>query len=241
MPVTDDIEGASSLMHALERLSEDIVSCGRCPRLVAWRERVAEEKVRRFAQETYWGKPLSGFGDAHAQLVIVGLAPAAHGGNRTGRMFTGDSSADWLVHALYVNGFANQPHSVASNDGLALRNAYVTAAVRCAPPQNKPTAEEVQACRPYLEAELRILAPRVIVALGRVAFQAVRHYLKISGSDQRSLIFKHGAQFDLELPSHSLTLIASYHPSRQNTQTGKLTVTMFNDIFQSARAILESP
>lgn len=218
-----------------------MVACRRCPRLVAHRERVAQEKVRRYRDDEYWGKPIPGFGDPNARLLIVGLAPAAHGGNRTGRMFTGDRSGDFLYRALHRAGFANQPWSRRRDDGLALYDCYITAAVRCAPPGNKPIPNELAACRPYLVEEIRLLRHvRVIVALGRIAFDA---FLKAWVDVGRPLpiprpAFGHGAM--VKLPE-GVWLLASYHPSQQNTQTGRLTPAMFQRIFDRACRALETP
>jgi len=218
-----------------------VVACRRCPRLVAHRERVAQEKVRRYRDDEYWGKPIPGFGDPNARLLIVGLAPAAHGGNRTGRMFTGDRSGDFLYRALHRAGFANQPWSRRRDDGLALYDCYITAAVRCAPPGNKPIPNELATCRPYLVEEIRLLRHvRVIVALGRIAFDA---FLKAWVDVGRPLpiprpAFGHGAM--VKLPE-GVWLLASYHPSQQNTQTGRLTPAMFQRIFDRACRALETP
>lgn len=218
-----------------------MVACRRCPRLVAHRERVAQEKVRRYRDDEYWGKPIPGFGDPNARLLIVGLAPAAHGGNRTGRMFTGDRSGDFLYRALHRAGFANQPWSRRRDDGLALYDCYITAAVRCAPPGNKPIPNELATCRPYLVEEIRLLRHvRVIVALGRIAFDA---FLKAWVDVGRPLpiprpAFGHGAM--VKLPE-GVWLLASYHPSQQNTQTGRLTPAMFQRIFDRACRALETP
>jgi uracil-DNA glycosylase family 4 len=223
------------------RLQDDIIACTRCPRLVAHRERTAIEKRRQYRGDTYWGRPLPGFGDPRARLVIVGLAPAAHGGNRTGRMFTGDSSGEWLARALYESHFSNQPTSTHRDDGLALKDAYITAAVRCAPPENTPTREELAACRPFLVRELASLPKGcVVVALGRIAFDA---YLASRADAGLPIptprpLFSHGALHPL---SDGVTLIASYHPSRQNTQTGRLTAPMLTAIFKSARRIIDTP
>lgn len=228
-------------MDSFKRLNAEVIACRKCPRLVTYRERVAEEKVRRYGDETYWGKPLPGFGDPQAQLLIVGLAPAAHGGNRTGRMFTGDRSGDFLVRALYRAGFANQTWSHHRDDGLRLRDCYITAAVRCAPPQNTPTPRELATCRPYLLEELRLLRRvRVVVALGRIGFEAFLKGWVEAGGPLPPLRprFAHGAV--AELPG-GLRLIASYHPSQQNTQTGRLTPTMFYRIFASVRRGLAVP
>jgi uracil-DNA glycosylase len=222
----------------LARVARDVVRCRRCPRLVAHRETVARLKRRQFRDETYWGRPLPGFGDPRARLLIVGLAPAAHGGNRTGRMFTGDASGDWLFRALHGAGFANQARSVARDDGLELHDAYLTAAARCAPPENRPTPEEMVSCRPYLLRERRSLPTvRVVVALGQIAFAtalAVERSLGIT-LPRPLPRFGHGAEVRLD----AVTLLASYHPSRQNTQTGKLSAPMLAAIFDRARVLLE--
>ena len=218
----------------LERLARDVVACRRCPRLVAHRERVARVKRRQFCDQTYWGRPLPGFGDARARLLIVGLAPAAHGGNRTGRMFTGDQSGDWLMCALSRAGFANQPRSVACGDGLRLRDAYITAGLRCAPPDNKPTPLELRTCRPYLARERALLGRVcVIVALGQVAFAAVlaTERSRCTALPQPLPRFAHGAMVQVG----DVVLIASYHPSRQNTQTGRLSAAMLAAVFRRAR------
>ncbi len=225
-------------MRSLARLNAEIVRCRRCPRLVAWREEVARKKVRRFQQEEYWGKPIPGFGDPEARLVLVGLAPAAHGGNRTGRIFTGDRSGDWLYGALYAFGFSNQPTSRHRDDGLALKDAYVTAAVRCAPPANKPTREEMDTCRPYLVRELALLRRvRVVVALGKIAFDTYLRVRRELGIEVPRPLppFGHGKEY--RMPD-GVTLIASFHPSQQNTQTGRLTRAMFHGVFRRARRIL---
>lgn len=220
-------------------LRRDIIGCTACPRLVAHRERVAREKRRQFREDRYWGRPLPGFGDIRARLLIVGLAPAAHGGNRTGRMFTGDSSGQWLARALYQSGFANQPQSDRRHDGLALRDAFITAAARCAPPDNKPTACEFATCRGFLLRELALLRRlTVVVALGKLAFEAylaARSDLGLVAPSPRPT-FAHGAEYTL---SDGITLIASYHPSRQNTQTGRLTRPMLSSVFRAARRVLD--
>jgi uracil-DNA glycosylase len=219
---------------ALDRLNARVVRCRRCPRLVAHREAVAAAPPRRYAGQAYWARPLPGLGDARARLLLVGLAPAAHGGNRTGRMFTGDRSGDWLFEALHHAGFASQPSSAHRHDGLRLRDAYVTATVRCAPPDNKPTAEEVERCAPYLQEELALLSRvRVVVALGRIGWQA---YIRARRALGRPLprpapVFAHGAEAAL---GDGVTLLATYHPSQQNTFTGKLTKPMFQSIFDQA-------
>lgn len=225
--------------RSVEDLHARIIGCRACPRLVRWRERVAREKVRRFDAEEYWGKPIPGFGDRAARLAVVGLAPAAHGGNRTGRMFTGDESGNWLFRALYRAGFANQARSVHRDDGLQLRDCYILAAVRCAPPANKPVAREFERCRPFLVEELSLLEHvRVIVGLGKVGFDAaVRAGRSLGKVDQHAHPrFAHGALYR----DGALTLIASYHPSQQNTFTGRLTERMLDDVFTKAvRAIEE--
>lgn len=219
-------------MRSIDRLNRNIIQCTRCPRLASYIRQVAADKVRRFAAEPYHGRPLPGFGDARAELLVVGLAPAAHGGNRTGRMFTGDSSGDWLARAMHNTGFASQPSSHAVDDGLVLYNAYVTAAVRCAPPQNKPTRKEMDNCACFLEQELRILQNvKVILCLGRIAYESICRILDI-----RHERFGHGRTFTHE----DYTILASYHPSRQNTQTGRLTWRQWQCIFKKARSLLQS-
>lgn len=220
------------------RLRRDIVACTACPRLVAHRERVAREKRRQYRNDEYWGRPLPGFGDATARLLIVGLAPAAHGGNRTGRMFTGDSSGLWLARALHRARFANRPDSVHRDDGLTLHDAYITAGVRCAPPDNTPTPGEIATCRPFLIRELHLLRRvRVVVALGRLAFDmylAARVGAGLAVPTPRP-IFGHGVEYTLP---EGATLLASYHPSRQNTQTRRLTESMFDAVFTRAGGLV---
>jgi uracil-DNA glycosylase family 4 len=220
-------------------LSAEIIACRCCPRLVEYRERVAKEKRRAYRDWEYWGRPLPGFGDPAARLMVIGLAPAAHGGNRTGRIFTGDRSGDWLFRTLCRFGFANQPTSTHRNDGLQLSDAYVTAAVRCAPPDNKPAKQEFENCQPYLEREIRLLRKvRVVVALGRIAFDAylsARRALTMSLPQPRPR-FGHAAIYELS----DVFLIGSYHPSQRNTQTGMLTQAMFDRVFATARRLLGS-
>jgi uracil-DNA glycosylase family 4 len=223
------------LQSALDRLNARIVRCARCPRLVRHRAAAAAAPPRRYAGERYWARPLPGFGDPRARLLLVGLAPAAHGGNRTGRMFTGDRSGDWLFEALYRAGFASQPTSRRRDDGLRLRDAYVTAAIRCAPPGNKPTPREIARCEPYLLEELRLLdRVRVVVGLGRVGWQAYLRARRALGAPppRRRPEFGHGVTTVFE---DGVTLIASYHPSQQNTFTGKLTRPMLRGVFRRAR------
>jgi uracil-DNA glycosylase family 4 len=225
--------------RSIGSLNARVVACRRCPRLVKHREAVAAAPPRRYVGQSYWAKPLPGFGDPLARLLLVGLAPAANGGNRTGRMFTGDRSGDWLFDALHHAGFASQPTSERRGDGLDLLDAYVTAAVRCAPPDNKPTLGEIARCEPYLLTELRLLTRvRVVVGLGRIGWQAyLRGRLTLGMPRQRPAPkFGHGAvtRFD-----DGVTLIATYHPSQQNTFTGKLTRPMLRGIFETARRLLE--
>jgi uracil-DNA glycosylase family 4 len=226
-------------LSALSSLQHRVVRCAACPRLVTYRERIALEKVKRYRDWDYWGKPVPSFGDSEARLLIIGLAPAAHGGNRTGRIFTGDRSGDWLYGALYQAGFANQPTSVHKNDGLELRDCYITAAVHCAPPDNKPLPEEFTACRSYLLQELTLLKQvRVVVALGQIAFTAyltARHYLSLPLPSPLPR-FEHGATSTLP---DGVTFIGSYHPSQQNTFTGRLTREMFQAVFDQAQTLIE--
>ncbi len=223
--------------ESFARLHAEVVACRTCPRLVAYRERVAREKVRRYRDEAYWGKPLPGLGDPTARLMIVGLAPAAHGGNRTGRMFTGDRSGDFLFSALHRAGFASQPLSRQRGDGLRLTDCYITAAVRCAPPENKPTPREQTNCRPYLIRELRLLAGlRVVVALGRIGFDAFLRAWRAGGRPLPPERPRFGHGTAAELPDGTW-LVAAYHPSQQNTQTGRLTPAMLDGVFNRAKAI----
>lgn len=231
-----------AMVSELEQLNQTIITCRKCPRLVRFRERVARVKKREFADWKYWGKPLPGFGDPNAELLILGLAPAAHGGNRTGRMFAGDSSGRWLIRALYGAGFASQPTSEHRDDGLELRNAFITATVRCAPPDNKPTRREISNCSGYLRQELALLRrARVVVALGQIAFAT---YLRIAQEYGVMLPrprprFRHGAVYHFRtIPPIPPLVIASYHPSRQNTQTGRLTEAMLDRVFRQAGELL---
>lgn len=223
-------------MTDLEELYARIVSCAACPRLVEYRQDVARKKKRAFREWDYWGRPVPGFGDPQARLLIIGLAPAAHGANRTGRMFTGDSSGDWLVRALYRAGVANQPTSCHRDDGLVLREAYLTAVVRCAPPENRPTREELVRCQEFLAQELALLpSVRVVLTLGRVAFEGYLELLRRQGRPVAALPFRHGGVYELEasLP----VLVASYHPSRRNTQTGLLSAAMLDAVINVALSL----
>jgi uracil-DNA glycosylase family 4 len=218
-----------------------VIGCHACPRLVRWRERVAREKRRAFRAWDYWGRPVPGFGDPEARLLIVGLAPAAHGANRTGRMFTGDQSGDWLYAALHRVGFASAAESVAQDDGLTLTDCYITAAARCAPPDNRPTAAELARCRPYLSAEIALLQRvTLVMVLGRVAHEA---WLRAAGwwgalPPSRRPAFAHGV---LAALPDGVRLLSAYHPSRQNTNTGRLTRAMWHAVFRRARALLDRP
>ncbi len=224
------------MADSLAKVTREVVECHRCPRLVAWREEVARVKRAAYAGEEYWGRPLPGFGDPEAAIMVLGLAPAAHGGNRTGRIFTGDRSGDWLFAALWRAGLANQPESIDRGDGLKLRGCYVTAAVRCAPPANRPLPSERDRCRPYLERELRLLPDlKVIVCLGGFAWDAALRALAaldIALPRPRPR-FGHEASIDLD----GLTLLGSYHPSQQNTFTGRLTEAMLDAVFRQAKAV----
>jgi uracil-DNA glycosylase family 4 len=226
---------------ALDRLNRRIVACARCPRLVAHREATAAAPPRRYRGQTYWARPLPGFGDPRAELLLVGLAPAANGGNRTGRMFTGDESGHWLYRALWEAGFANQPTSEHRDDGLALSRAYVSATVRCAPPANKPTLDEIAACQPYLLEELALFDRiRVVVGLGRIGWQAYLRVRKAMGAAPPLARpeFGHGVETRF---ADGVTLLACYHPSQQNTFTGKLTRPMLRAVFTKAKKILDAP
>jgi len=224
----------------LKVLDDKVISCRKCPRLVRYRESIARTKRRAFLHCNYWGKPVPGFGDPHAQVLIIGLAPAAHGGNRTGRAFTGDRSGDFLFDALHRTGFANQSTSVSRGDGLVLHNAYIGIAVRCAPPANKPLPSEFANCRPYLEAELSVLKPKAILVLGGIALKAYLQVLKGRGliSTHAAYPFAHGAVH--ELPAGLPRVFASYHPSQQNTFTGRLTPAMLARVLRDVRAYLKT-
>jgi uracil-DNA glycosylase family 4 len=224
----------------LKMISEEIVQCCKCRRLTHYREQVSQEKKRAYKDETYWGKPVPSYGDNHARLFIIGLAPAAHGGNRTGRIFTGDSSGDFLFDALYRFGFSNQATSVHAQDGLKLIDTYITAVAHCAPPGNKPLPGEIENCRPYLMKELEALTGiRVVLTLGQIAFNEYLKILKTSGKIKKDsgLRFGHGLQFQLN--NHLPTLFSSYHPSQQNTRTGKLTPPMFDKVISHIRELID--
>jgi uracil-DNA glycosylase family 4 len=236
---------------SLESLHHQVIACRKCPRLVEWREQVARVKRRAYRDQEYWGKPVPGFGDPQARVFVVGLAPGAHGSNRTGRQFTGDASGDFLYPALFRAGFASQPDSHSRDDGLTLRDLYTAPVCRCAPPDNKPTPVEMEACQPFLERELELLQPKVIVVLGRIAFDRVmrihaRRWTVDNGPGDTvhrpsSIVFSHGAVYPLAtdplITDH--WLLCSYHPSQQNTLTGRLTLEMFDAIWRKARELLE--
>ena len=218
-------------MNELTTINNDVIKCSKCPRLSQYTNQVANEKVKRYKDQEYWGKPVPGFGDPSAKLIIIGLAPAAHGANRTGRMFTGDSSGDWLYKALHQTVFANQPESKSMNDGLMLTNAFINAVIRCAPPQNKPSVQEIKNCRSFLIREFEYFkSAKVYITLGRIAFD---NFCKIH--DLKKLQFGHNQLYHL---SNKKYLISSYHPSRQNTQTGKLKWHEWISIFKKAKKII---
>jgi uracil-DNA glycosylase family 4 len=223
----------------LPQLNREVIACARCPRLVAYREKIAREKRRAYREWEYWGKPVPGFGDPNARVLVLGLAPGAHGSNRTGRPFTGDASGHFMYPILYQTGFASQPNATDRQDGLTLRDLYITAAVRCAPPDNKPTPHELANCAPFLDRELEGLKKlKVVVALGRIGFEAYLNFLKRCGliTSKKQYPFQHGATY--RLPDGKV-LLASYHPSNQNTQTGKLTRPMFVRIFKEAARLAD--
>jgi uracil-DNA glycosylase family 4 len=228
----------SEINERWDSLEQAQISCRKCPRLVDWRAEVARVKRRAYLDWDYWGKPVPGFGDQDARVLVVGLAPGAHGANRTGRMFTGDGSGDFLYPALYKAGFASQPHAARRDDGLALDDMHISAVCRCVPPANKPTAEEIGNCRPYLELEIDLLSNlHVVVALGKIAFDQILRIFRQRSGEKLRLDFKHNVQYELGegLP----WLIASYHPSRQNTQTGRLTETMFAEVWERVSDLLK--
>ena len=219
-------------METLEALNQEIIACRKCERLVAWREEVARVKRRAYKDQEYWGRAVPGFGDPNARVLVVGLAPGAHGSNRTGRVFTGDASGGFLFPALYRAGFANQPLAESRSDGLLLKDLYIAAVAHCVPPANKPAPEELENCQPYLERTIQILKPKVIVCLGRIAFDRI---VKMYSVKSLGWKFAHGASYEL-MSGH--WLLCSYHPSQQNTLTGKLTVQMFDDIWMKAKELL---
>jgi uracil-DNA glycosylase len=222
---------------ALQVLNNEVVACRRCARLTEYREAIGKEKRRAYMDWDYWAKPVPGFGDPKARILILGLAPGAHGSNRTGRPFTGDASGKFMYPILHKTGFASQPNADRIDDGLRLTDAYITAAVRCAPPDNKPSPEEIAACAPFLDAEMAALKEvKVVVALGRIGFEAYLNYLKRTGFvvPKKDYLFGHAAEYKMP---NGVTLLASYHPSNQNTATGKLTAKMFTDVFKRARKL----
>lgn len=217
----------------LEKVNEEIIHCRKCARLVEWREEVARVKRKAYRDQEYWGKGVPGFGDPDARVLVVGLAPGAHGSNRTGRVFTGDASGGFLFPALYRAGFANQPQAISRDDGLLLKNLYIAAVAHCVPPDNKPIPEELDNCQPYLERSLNILKPKVIVCLGSIAFARILRIYLIRNPAWK---FGHGALYQLE---DGTWVLCSYHPSQQNTLTGRLTSTMFDDIWKKAKSLIE--
>ena len=235
----------TALKKELENLQETVIDCRKCPRLVSYLGYVSGNKPKRYRDWNYWARPLPSFGDPEARVLIIGLAPAANGGTRTGRMFTGDRSGEWLFGALHRFGFANQPNSNHRDDGFILRDCYITATIRCAPPKNKPLPEEIENCRPYFLKEIDLLNKvRVIVPLGQIAFTQTLKTLRLKGYEIPSLAFGHGKSYALRTPNSQLrtfTLVVTYHPSQQNTQTGKLTQPMFHKIFETVRKKLQDP
>ena len=222
----------------IEELQKEVVQCRKCPRLVSYLQEVSQNKPRRYRDWDYWTSPLPSFGDPEGRLLNVGLAPAAHGGNRTGRMFTGDRSGEWLFGTLYQFGLANRPNSARRDDGFALKDCYITATLRCAPPKNRPLPEEIENCRPYFLEELDLLRKiKVVVPLGQIAFTQALKSLRISGIEIPPLTFGHGRIYPL---SNGQTIVTSYHPSQQNTQTGKLTKPMFHRVFEMIQKALRS-
>jgi len=217
-----------------DSLNQEIIACRKCPRLVQWRKEVARTKRKAYQDWEYWGKPVPGFGDPKARVLVVGLAPGAHGSNRTGRQFTGDGSGNFLYPALYRAGFASQPDSTNRDDGLTLHDLFITASGRCAAPGNKPTNEELDNCQPYLEHEIELLKPKVIVVLGRIAFERILRIYSLRNSKWK---FAHGVLYQL---TDGTWLLCSYHPSQQNTLTGKLTVKMFDEIWKKAKELISN-
>jgi uracil-DNA glycosylase family 4 len=239
-PVTQPAATIKRVSSALAVLNNEVVSCVRCPRLVAYREQIGRERRRAYRDCEYWARPVPGFGDPHARVLVLGLAPGAHGSNRTGRPFTGDASGKFMYPILYKVGFASQPTADHCNDGLRLIDCYITAAVRCAPPDNKPLPLELANCAHFLDRELLLLKKvKIVVALGKIGFDAYLNYLKRKGVLRTKVgyIFAHGARYRLP---NDITLLASYHPSNQNTATGKLTAAMFEAVFHEARKMVIS-
>jgi uracil-DNA glycosylase family 4 len=228
-----------SAASELKILSEEIVACRKCPRLVKHREKMAREKRRAYREWTYWGKPVPGFGEAEAQLLILGLAPAAHGANRTGRMFTGDRSGDFLYAALHKAGFANQSTSLHREDGLQLKNIYISATCRCAPPDNKPLPKEISNCRGYLEREMEILQPKAVLALGKIAWEGYLEILKQCGVITSRALYKFAHGAEAEVAAGTPRLFGIYHPSQQNTQTGRVTPAMYAKVLRRIQHFLE--
>jgi len=228
----------------LETLQKIVIQCRKCQRLVAYLQEVSKHKPKRYQEWDYWAKPLPSFGDPNARVLITGLAPAANGGNRTGRMFTGDRSGEWLFGTLYQFGFANQSNSTRCDDGFTLRDCYITATIRCAPPKNKPLPEEIENCRSYFLKELDLLKRiKVIVPLGQIAFTQTLKSLRLKGYDVPALAFGHGKTYILRTPNsllRTITLVVTYHPSQQNTQTGKLTKSMFHQVFKMIKEEVRS-
>ncbi len=230
---------AQKTARALNELNREIIACEKCPRLVAYRAQIARDKKRMYRNDAYWGKPIPGWGDPNARVFLVGLAPGAHGGNRTGRIFTGDSSGDFLFAALYRAGFANQPASVWRDDGLELIDTYIGAAARCAPPDNKPTPQEFTNCFPYLAREFELLKNvRVCIGLGAIAFGAILRVLEMRGIELPKPRPKFGHNVLYHIGSY--VVVGTYHPSRQNTNTGKLTAPMFDAVFENAKRALQN-
>ncbi len=239
--VFEDLTPKHMTLESLNQLNKEIIGCRKCPRLVAWREEVARVKRKAYQDQEYWCKPVPGFGDPKARVLVVGLAPGAHGSNRTGRAFTGDASGGFMYPALYRAGFANQSTAESRGDGLLLKDLYIVASARCVPPDNKPTPEELGNCQPYLERELETLRPKVIVCLGRIAFQRIARIYSTSlsqnGTGNSRLKFGHAALYRLD---NGTWILCSYHPSQQNTLTGKLTVKMFDEIWTKAKELIQN-
>jgi len=227
------------MTQSLQSLESELITCRMCPRLVAWREEIAQTKRKAYRDHDYWGKPVPGFGDPNAKIMIVGLAPGAHGSNRTGRMFTGDASGDFLYPALHRAGFANQPHGQQIDDGLKLIDVFITAICRCVPPKNRPQVPEIKNCLPWLQAEINLLSNlQGFVALGRIAFDGIRRLYALQGKQFPSMRFGHNQLFDLG--EGKPWLLSSYHPSQQNTLTGRLTLEMFDSIWERVRKLIRS-